>query len=159
MRAWIVYRGVGKQYPLCYILVFLTYFVRRWHTLIAVSLGISWIMDGLIVSSLSLVGSKLLSPDTLALTPGEVGWSGTTYLIGAVLGALLFGYLADRYGRQRLFIVTPTIYLLASQGAAFSWDFWSFIACTFLIGLGIGGEYSAMNSAINEVIFCLVLSL
>jgi MFS family permease len=123
-----------------------------WHTLIAVSLGISWIMDGLIVSSLSLVGSKLLAPDTLALTPGEVGWSGTTYLIGAVLGALIFGYLADRYGRQRLFIVTPTIYLLASQGAAFSWDFWSFIACTFVIGLGIGGEYSAMNSAINEFI-------
>jgi MFS family permease len=67
------------------------------------------------------------------------------------IGSLLFGYLADRFGRRKLFIVTPTIYLVASQACAFAWNFYSLFVCTFFIGLGIGGEYSAMNSAINEV--------
>jgi MFS family permease len=124
----------------------------RWHWLVACSLGVSWIMDGLIVSSLALIGSKLLLPTTLNLTTTQVGWSASSYLTGAVLGSLLFGYLADRYGRRKLFIVTPTIYLFASQACAFAWNFYSLVICTFFIGLGIGGEYSAMNSAINEFI-------
>src|SRR6202035_5025381 len=88
----------------------------------------------------------------LRFTAAEVGLVGSAYLIGAVTGAVLFGYLTDRFGRKRLFMVTLGIYLTATAATALSWDFWSFAVFRFLTGAGIGGEYTAINSAIQELI-------
>jgi len=86
------------------------------------------------------------------LWPSQVGLLGTAYLVGAVLGALFFGYLTDKLGRKKLFTVTLAVYLIAAFCTSFSWNFWSFAVFRFLTGAGIGGEYSAINSAIDELI-------
>jgi MFS family permease len=99
----------------------------------------------------SIEGSRLQDPLVLNLTATEVGLLGTIYIAGAVTGSLVFGILADRYGRKKLFIVTPAIYIVATLASFWSWAFWFLGCCIFFVGLGIGGEYSAMNSAINEV--------
>ncbi len=88
----------------------------------------------------------------LHFTAAEVGLVGSAYLAGAIMGAVLFGYLTDRFGRKRLFMVTLGIYLTATAATALSWDFWSFAVFRFLTGAGIGGEYTAINSAIQELI-------
>jgi MFS family permease len=88
----------------------------------------------------------------LHFTPAEIGLVATAYLAGAVLGALLFGYLTDRLGRRKLFFVTLALYLTATAATALSWDFWSFAVFRVLTGAGIGGEYAAINSAIQELI-------
>ncbi len=88
----------------------------------------------------------------LHFTAAEVGLVGSAYLTGAIMGAVLFGYLTDRFGRKRLFMVTLGIYLTATAATALSWDFWSFAVFRFLTGAGIGGEYTAINSAIQELI-------
>src|SRR6202035_1377517 len=88
----------------------------------------------------------------LRFTAAEVGLVGSAYLIGAVTGAVLFGYLTDRFGRKRLFMVTLGIYLTATAATALSWDFWSFALFRLLTGAGIGGEYTAINSAIQEFV-------
>src|SRR3954462_11922400 len=124
----------------------------RFHTLVIVALGITWILDGLEVTVAgSIVGALQESP-VLHFTAAQVGLVASAYLIGAVSGALLFGYLTDRLGRRRLFMVTLGIYLTATAATAFSWDFWSFAVFRFLTGAGIGGEYTAINSAIQELI-------
>ena len=123
-----------------------------WHWLIVVALGITWVLDGLEVTLAGALGGVLKSPDTLGLTDSQVGASATCYLLGAVVGALVFGYSTDRLGRKRLFIITLLLYLTATALTAFSWNFFSYALFRALTGAGIGGEYSAINSAIDELI-------
>jgi MFS family permease len=124
----------------------------RWHWLIVISLGATWILDGLEVTLAGSLGGILTRHETLGLTDGQVGASATFYLAGAVLGALLFGYGTDRLGRKKLFFVTVAVYLTATALTAFSWSFASYAFFRALTGAGIGGEYAAINSAIDELI-------
>ncbi len=124
----------------------------RWHWLVVISLGITWILDGLEVTIVGVIGSVLQSPQTLHLTTVEVSSAGTAYLIGAVVGALFFGRMTDRFGRKMLFMVTLGVYLIATIATALSFNFIWFFLCRLLTGAGIGGEYSAINSAIDELI-------
>jgi MFS family permease len=124
----------------------------RWHWLVVISLGITWILDGLEVTIVGVIGAVLKDPNTLHLNDVEVSSAGTAYLIGAVVGALFFGRMTDKYGRKMLFMVTLAVYLVATVATAFSFNFIWFAACRFLTGAGIGGEYSAINSAIDELI-------
>ena len=124
----------------------------RWHWRVVLALGIAWVLDGLEVTIVGSIGSVLERPDTLGLTAQQVGWAGSLYVGGAVLGALLFGRLADRLGRKKLFLLTLLAYMGATVATAFSVGFGSFAACRFLTGIGIGGEYAAINSAIDELV-------
>jgi MFS family permease len=124
----------------------------RFHTLVVVALGVTWLLDGLEVTLAGSVAGALRSSPVLAMSDVEVGLSASCYVAGAVLGALVFGWLADRYGRKRLFNVTLGVYLVATALTAFAWDFASFALFRFLTGAGIGGEYTAINSAIQELI-------
>jgi MFS family permease len=123
-----------------------------WHWLIVVSLGATWILDGLEVTLAGALGGILTRPETLGLTPARVGASATCYLAGAVLGALLFGYGTDRFGRRKFFFITVAVYLIGTALSAFSWNFWSYALFRAITGAGIGGEYAAINSAIDELI-------
>ena len=124
----------------------------RWHWRVVIALGVTWLLDGLEVTVVGSLGPVLQRSGTLGLTAAEVGWTGSAYVAGAVLGALYFGRLADRLGRKRLFLITLAVYLVATVLTAFTWDFASFVLCRFLTGFGIGGEYAAINSAIDELI-------
>ena len=124
----------------------------RFHTLIVVALGITWVLDGLEVTLAGAVAGALKESPVLRLSNAEVGLASSFYLAGAVLGALLFGWLADRLGRKRLFFITLSVYLLATAATAFAWDFPSFALFRFLTGAGIGGEYTAIASTIQEFI-------
>ncbi|TMA36246.1 MAG: MFS transporter [Deltaproteobacteria bacterium] len=124
----------------------------RFHWLVVVALGITWALDGLEVTIVGALGGVLEEPGTLGLSATQVGLAGTVYIAGALIGALLFGHLTDRHGRKRLFLITLSLYVLATSATAFSVDFWTFAACRFLTGMGIGGEYAAINSAIDELI-------
>ena len=124
----------------------------RWHWLVVISLGITWILDGLEVTIVGAIGAVLTNKQALGLTTVEVSSAGTAYLIGAVLGALFFGRMTDKFGRKTLFMVTLGVYLVATVLTAFSFNFIWFAACRFLTGTGIGGEYAAINSAIDELI-------
>jgi MFS family permease len=123
-----------------------------WHWLIVVSLGATWILDGLEVTLAGALGGVLTRHDTLGLSDAEVGASATFYLAGAVIGALLFGYGTDRFGRKKLFFITVAVYLIGTALSGFSWNFWSYAFCRAITGAGIGGEYAAINSAIDELI-------
>ncbi len=123
----------------------------RFHWLIVFALGITWILDGLEVTLIGAISGVLQDPETLHFTSAEIGLTGSFYLIGAVLGSLFFGYLTDRKGRKLLFFVTLAVYLTGTLLTAFSWDLWSFIVFRFITGAGIGGEYAAINSAIDEL--------
>jgi MFS family permease len=124
----------------------------RFHWLVVVGLGVSWILDGLEIQIVSLISGPLTDPRTLHLSTGQAGFLGSMYLIGEVVGALVFGRLTDSLGRKRLFIITLAIYLVGSGLGGFAWDYWSLLACRFIAGTGIGGEYTAINSAIDELI-------
>ena len=124
----------------------------RFHRLVVVALGITWILDGLEVTLAGSVAAALQTSPRLQLTAEQVGLTGSAYLAGAVLGSLFFGHLTDRLGRKKLFNVTLGVYLVATAATAFSWDFTSFLVFRFFTGAGIGGEYSAINSAIQELI-------
>jgi MFS family permease len=123
-----------------------------WHWRVVIALGVAWVLDGLEVTIVGSIGSVLERDDTLGLGATEVGWAGSLYVGGAVLGALFFGRLADRLGRKRLFLLTLVVYMAATITTAFSAGFWTFAACRFVTGIGIGGEYAAINSAIDELI-------
>jgi MFS family permease len=124
----------------------------RFHTLVVVALGITWILDGLEVTLVGAVAGALKQSPVLRMSNTDIGFASSAYLAGAVLGALFFGWLTDRIGRKKLFFVTLTVYLLATAATAFSWSFWSFVAFRFLTGAGIGGEYTAINSTIQALV-------
>jgi MFS family permease len=124
----------------------------RFHTLVVVALGITWILDGLEVTLAGALSGTLKESSTLGLTNSEIGRAGSAYLGGAVLGALFFGWLTDRLGRKKLFFITIAVYLTATAATALSWNFWSFAIFRLLTGAGIGGEYTAINSTIQELV-------
>ena len=124
----------------------------RWHWRIVGALGVTWLLDGLEVSIVAALGPMLTHSDTLHLTHSEVGLTASAYLAGSVAGALLFSYLTDRQGRKKWFMITLSLYLTATVLTALSWDLMSFMFFRFLTGAGIGGEYAAINSAIDELI-------
>jgi MFS family permease len=123
-----------------------------WHWTIVAGLGVTWILDGIEVTIVGSVGTRLQDRGTLGLSSYEVGLTATAYLVGAVVGALGFGYLTDRYGRKKLFLITLGLYLAATLLTGASWNFASFAAFRFVTGLAIGGEYAAINSTIDELI-------
>src|SRR5882757_6010628 len=124
----------------------------RFHTLVVVALGITWILDGLGVTLAGTVAGALKASPVLRFSNADVGLAGSAYLTGAVLGAIFFGWLTDRLGRKKLFFITLTVYLLATAATAFSWNLWSFLVFRFITGAGIGGEYAAINSTIQELV-------
>ena len=124
----------------------------RFHTLVIVALGITWILDGLEVTLAGSVAGALRESPALHFSDRDVGFAGSVYLAGAVCGALFFGWLTDRLGRKKLFFITLAIYLVATALTAFSWNGWSFFLFRFLTGAGIGGEYTAINSTIQELV-------
>ena len=124
----------------------------RWHWLVVTALGVTWLLDGLEVSIVAALGPVLTHTTTLHLTESEVGLTASAYLAGSVLGAIVFSYLTDRQGRKKWFMITLLLYLAATVLTALSWNLWSFMFFRFLTGAGIGGEYAAINSAIDELI-------
>jgi MFS family permease len=124
----------------------------RFHWLFVVGLGITWILDGLEVTIMGAVSAVLERPDVLNLSATKIGFISSCYLTGAVLGSLIFGYLTDLFGRRRLFFLSLLTYLTGVGLTALSWNLASFAAFRFVTGAGIGGEYSAVNSAIDELI-------
>lgn len=124
----------------------------RFHWLVVVALGITWVLDGLEVSVASAIAGVVALPTTLGLSPTAIGATATFYLAGAVVGALGFGWLTDRFGRKRLFFVTLVVYMFGNALTAFAWGFVSLACFRVITGLGIGGEYAAINSAIDELI-------
>jgi MFS family permease len=116
-----------------------------------VALGITWVLDGLEVTIVGAIGGVLEDARTLHLSAGAVGLAASAYVAGAVAGALVFGWLSDRYGRSKVFYVTLGVYILGVALSACAWNFWSFAAFRVITGAGIGGEYAAINSAIDEM--------
>jgi MFS family permease len=125
-----------------------------WHWKILIGLGTVWILDGLEVTIVgSIAGAISAKGSGISISPAEIaGWAASIYVAGACVGALLFGRLTDMFGRKRLFMITLGIYLAATVATAFAWTPLFFFACRFVTGMGIGGEYSAINSAIDELI-------
>ena len=124
----------------------------RFHWLVIAALGITWILDGLEVTLVGSLSGAIADRSSLGFSSTEIGLTASAYIAGAVIGALFFGDLTDRVGRKKLFSVTVAVYAIATVMTGLSWDFWSFAACRFFTGAGIGGEYSAINSAIQELI-------
>lgn len=124
----------------------------RFHWLVICGLGIAWILDGLEVTLVGSLSGAIANSPVLRMSAAQVGATASAYLAGAVAGALLFGYLTDLLGRKKLFTVTVVIYVLATLATGASWNFWSFALFRFLTGAGIGGEYAAVNAAIQELI-------
>ncbi len=125
----------------------------RFHWLVVFGLGTVWILDGLEVTIVGSIASRLTEDGSgIALGAGSIGTAAAIYVAGACLGALFFGQLTDRFGRKKLFVITLAVYALATFATAFAWTAWYFFLCRFLTGAGIGGEYSAINSAIDELI-------
>lgn len=124
----------------------------RWHWRVVIALGVAWVLDGLEVTLVGSLGAVLQRHDTLSLTAGEVGASGSLYIAGAVVGALFFGRLTDRLGRKKLFLTTLAVYMSATLATAFAPGYTWFAVCRWATGFGIGGEYAAINSAIDELI-------
>jgi MFS family permease len=124
----------------------------RFHTLVVAALGITWILDGLEVTLAGAISGALKESHVLRFSNADVGLAAGAYVTGAVLGALLFGWLADRLGRKKLFFITLAVYLVATALTATAWNLWSFLLFRFLTGAGIGGEYTAINSTIQELI-------
>ncbi len=124
----------------------------RFHTLVAIALGITWVLDGLEVTLAGSIAGALESSPRLHFTASDIGLASSLYLAGAVIGALGFGWLTDRLGRRPMFFITLGLYLAATAATAFAWNLASFCLFRMLTGAGIGGEYSAVNSTIQEMI-------
>lgn len=126
----------------------------RWHWMIVIGLGTVWILDGLEVTIVGNLSAQLAKPGSgLDITQEQVaGLAAALYVAGACSGALFFGWLTDRFGRKKLFLVTLVVYLFATLMTALAFDAWWFFLFRFLTGFGIGGEYAAINSAIDELI-------
>src|SRR2546421_3318973 len=128
----------------------------RWHWLVIISLGITWILDGLEVTIVGSISGVLKEPQTVHFTDVEIGGAASAYLVGAVLGALFFGRMTDRYGRKMLFMITLGVYLLATVATAFSFNFIWFAVCRFLTGTRIGDVHRAIISTLCKCIPCRV---
>lgn len=124
----------------------------RFHWLVVTALGVTWILDGLEVTLVGSLSGAIADEASLGLSSSQIGLSASAYIAGAVTGALIFGRLTDHYGRKKLFTATVALYLIATALTGLSWDFWSFCFFRLLTGMGIGGEYGAINSAIQELI-------
>ncbi|RXF73602.1 MFS transporter [Hansschlegelia zhihuaiae] len=124
----------------------------RFHLLVVVALGVTWVLDGLEVTIVGALAPRLQDKDTLGLGEADIGALASAYLAGAVAGALGFGWLTDRLGRRLIFFTTLLVYCAGVLCSAFAWDFWSLALFRLITGLGIGGEYAAINSAIDELI-------
>ncbi len=125
----------------------------RFHWMVIIGLGTVWILDGLEVTIVGSIGDRLTEPGSgITLDASQIGTAAAFYVGGACLGALFFGQLTDRLGRKKLFLVTLGLYIVATIATAFSWTAWYFYAARFFTGAGIGGEYAAINSAIDELI-------
>jgi MFS family permease len=124
----------------------------RFHWLVVCALGITWILDGLEVTLVGSLSGALSDSPTLKLSSSQVGAAASAYLVGAVGGALFFGWLTDRLGRKRLFTITVLIYLVATICSGLAWNSWSFMLFRLVTGAGIGGEYAAVNATIQELI-------
>jgi hypothetical protein len=125
----------------------------RFHWRVLIGLGTVWILDGLEVTIVGSVAARLSeSGSGIAVTPADIGTAAAFYVVGACLGALFFGQLTDRFGRKRLFIITLAVYVVATVATAFAFSPWYFFLARFVTGAGIGGEYAAINSAIDELI-------
>src|SRR5450631_3749804 len=124
----------------------------RFHTLVAGALGITWVLDGLEVTLAGSIAGALEASPRLRFTASDIGLASSFYLAGAVIGALGFGWMTDRLGRRLLFFITLGLYLVSAAATAFSWNLESFCLFRLLTGAGIGGEYSAVNSTIQEMI-------
>ena len=124
----------------------------NFHLLVVIALGVTWVLDGLEVTLVGSIGPILRDKQTLSLTDQDIGNIAACYVGGAVVGALLFGWLTDRFGRRLIFNLTLGIYMVGVLLTAFAWNFWSFACFNCITGLGIGGEYAAINSAIDELI-------
>ena len=122
------------------------------HTRVVLALGITWILDGLEVTLAGALSGALKESPTLHFSNFDVGFANSAYLAGAVLGALGFGWLTDRIGRKKLFFITLALYLTATAATALSWSVASYALFRFLTGAGIGGEYTAINSTIQELV-------
>ena len=121
--------------------------------MVVIGLGTVWILDGLEVTIVGSIGQRLTEPGSgLALDASQIGTAAAFYVAGACLGALFFGQLTDRFGRKKLFLITLGVYIVATVATAFSFAAWYFFAARFFTGAGIGGEYAAINSAIDELI-------
>jgi MFS family permease len=124
----------------------------QFHVLVVAALGVTWILDGLEVTLAGSLAGALKQSPVLHFSNADIGLAASAYLAGAVLGALFFGWLTDRLGRKKLFFITLTVYLIATAATATSWNILSFALFRFLTGAGIGGEYAAINSTIQELI-------
>jgi MFS family permease len=124
----------------------------RFHSLVVAALGVTWILDGLEVTLAGSLAGALKDSPVLRFSNADIGLAASAYLAGAVLGALFFGWLTDRLGRKKLFFITLTVYLVATAATAASWNIASFALFRFITGAGIGGEYAAINSTIQELI-------
>jgi MFS family permease len=127
----------------------------RWsgfHTRVVLALGITWVLDGLEVTLAGALSGALKASPRLHFSNLDIGFSNSAYLAGAVLGALGFGWLTDRIGRRKLFFITLALYLAATAATALSWSVASYALFRFLTGAGIGGEYTAINSTIQELV-------
>ena len=124
----------------------------RFHWLVIFALGIAWVLDGLEVTIVGSLSGALSESPMLHLSGSQIGAAASAYLLGAVGGALFFGWLTDRLGRKKLFTVTVLVYVAATIACGLSWNFWSFACFRFLTGAGIGGEYAAVNATIQELI-------
>lgn len=122
------------------------------HNRVVAALGVTWILDGLEVTLAGALSGALKESPALHFTNTDIGLAASAYLTGAVLGAVFFGWLTDRLGRKKLFFLTLALYLVATAATAASWDIWSFVAFRFFTGAGIGGEYTAINSTIQELV-------
>jgi MFS family permease len=125
----------------------------KFHWMVIIGLGTVWILDGLEVTIIGSIGDRLTeSGSGIALDASQIGSAAAFYVAGACVGALFFGQLTDRFGRKKLFLVTLGLYIVATVATGFAWTAWYFFAARFLTGMGIGGEYAAINSAIDELI-------
>ena len=124
----------------------------RFHWLVIFALGITWILDGLEVTLVGSLAGAITNSPRLHMTDAGFGITASAYLAGAVVGSLFFGWLTDRLGRKKLFTITVLVYLAATIASGFSWSFASLTVFRFITGLGIGGEYAAVNATIQELI-------
>ncbi len=126
----------------------------RWHWMIIVGLGTVWILDGLEVTIVGNISAQMAQPGSgIHISQGQItGLGAAMYVAGACVGALFFGWLTDRFGRKKLFMITLGVYLAATALTALSFAPWWFFLFRFFTGFGIGGEYAAINSAIDELI-------